>query len=367
MGMTMKKKNMVFGLNTVRKKVFLLSKLAGGIMILFYLLAEELPVSQNSAFWIWFLLLIIVITGVDVMLGRFISRPLNSINDTAEKMARLDLSAHCEIKTNDEFGKLSHSLNVMSSNLQEALKKLEIANTQLKKDVAQERLLLAQRKELADSLSHEMKTPLGIIRAYTEGLRDETDEAKKRRYMDVILSATERMNSMLVSLLDLSALEAGAIKLSEERFDFIELVETAAGRLLIDVPNANYHFSYELPEEKIYICADKHRMGQVLDNLIENAGKHVSNAGEIRLAVTREKNNLQFSIFNQGKLIPEKDLPKIWMKFYRGESPPDSSRSGSGLGLAIVAQVLSMYKADYGVQNLQNGVEFYFRFPVTVC
>ncbi|WP_313340176.1 HAMP domain-containing sensor histidine kinase [Sedimentibacter sp.] len=361
----MEKKNIIFGLGTVRKKVFLLSKLVGGIMILFYLFAEELPVSRNSAFWIWFLLLIIVVTGVDVMLGHFISKPLNSINDTAEKMAQLDFSAHCEIKTNDEFGELAHSLNVMFASLQEALKKLEIANTQLKKDVAQERLLLAQRKELVDSLSHEMKTPIGIIRAYTEGLKDETDETKKQQYMDVILSATEHMNSMIVSLLDLSALEAGAIKLSEERFDFIELVETVAGRLLIDTPNANYHFSYELPEEKIYIHADEHRIEQVLDNLIENAKKNVSTAGEIRLVVTQEKNMLRFSIYNQGKLIPEKDLPKIWMKFYRGESSQSNSRSGSGLGLAIVAQVLSMYKADYGVQNLQNGVKFYFQFPTT--
>lgn len=361
----MEKKNMIFGLGTVRKKVFLLSKLVGGIMILFYLFAEELPVSRNSAFWIWLILLVIVVTGVDVMLGRFISKPLNSINDTAEKMAQLDFSAHCEIKTNDEFGELSHSLNVMSANLLEALKKLEIVNKQLKKDVAQERLLLVQRKELVDSLSHEMKTPLGIIRAYTEGLKDETDETKKQQYMDVILSATERMNSMIVSLLDLSALEAGAIKLSEERFDFIELVETVAGRLLIDTPNANYYFSYELPEEKIYIHADKHRIEQALDNLIENAKKNVSTAGEIRLVVTQEKNMLRFSIYNQGKLIPEKDLPKIWMKFYRGESPQSDSSSGSGLGLAIVAQVLSMYKADYGVKNFPNGVEFYFEFLTT--
>ncbi len=361
----MKKKSRIFGLGTVRKKVFLLSKLVGGIMILFYIMAEELPVNGILGFWIWFTLLIIVVTGVDAMLGRFISRPLNSIKDTAEKMAQLDFSAYCDIKTKDEFGELAHSLNIMSANLQEALRKLEIANTQLEKDVAQERLLLAERKELVDSLSHEMKTPLGIIQAYTEGLKDERDDTKKLQYMDVILSATERMNSMIVSLLDLSALESGAIKLSEERFDFIELVETVAGRLLIDTPNANYHFSYELPAEKIYIYADKHRIEQVLDNLIENAKKNVSTAGEIRLVVSKGKNMLRFTIYNQGKLIPEKDLPKIWMKFYRGDSPQSNSRSGSGLGLAIVAQVLSMYKADYGVKNLPKGVEFSFQFPTT--
>lgn len=130
---------------------------------------------------------------------------------------------------------------------------------------------MTQRKELVDSLSHEMKTPLGLIRAYVEGLKEENDEQKKQHYMDVILSATDRMNTMIVSLLDLSALEAGAAKLSEERFDFIELAETVAGRLLIDTPNANYRFTYELPDEKAFIYADKYRMEQVLNNLIQNA------------------------------------------------------------------------------------------------
>ena len=91
----------------------------------------------------------------------------------------------------------------MFSNLREALDNLEAANRQLEKDMAREHLLLTQRKELADNLSHEMKTPLGIVRAYVEGLKEETDEQKKQHYMNVILSATDRMNTMIVSLLPL--------------------------------------------------------------------------------------------------------------------------------------------------------------------
>ena len=359
----MKKINEWFSLNTVRKKVLLLSKLAGGIIIFFYVFTSELPTTRSIAFVIWLVLLVTVIMGVDTLLGRFISRPLNEINRTAGQMAKLDFSACCNIHTEDEFGELSQNLNTMFSNLREALEKLEAANKQLEKDVKQEHLL-TQRKELVDSLSHEMKTPLGLIRAYVEGLKEETDEQKKQHYMDVILSATDRMNTMIVSLLDLSALEAGAAKLSEERFDFIELVETVAGRLLIDTPNVNYRFTYELPDEKTFIRADKYRMEQVLNNLIQNAKNHVYDSGEIHLSVIQRENKLRFSIFNQGDQLPPQDIPKIWEKFYRGNSSQNNTLNSSGLGLSIVAQILSMCEADYGVQNKPNGVEFYFDFSI---
>lgn len=358
----MKKINEWFGLSTVRKKVLLLSKLVGGAIVLFYVLTSELPTSRNIAFVIWFILLITVILGVDIMLGRFISKPLNEINRTAGQMANLDFSAHCNVHTNDEFGELSQNLNTMFANLGETLEKLETANQQLEKDVAHEHLLLAQRKELVDSLSHEMKTPLSIVRAYVEGLKDETDEQKKRHYMDAILSATDRMNNMIVSLLDLSALEAGATKFSEERFDFIELVETVAGRLLIDVPHANYCFTYKLPDEKCFIFADKHRIEQVLNNLILNAKNHVCTDGELHLSVIHTENKVKFTIFNQGEQIPPQDISKVWLKFYRGENTHSHLQGGSGLGLSIVAQILSMYHTEYAVQNMPSGVAFYFDF-----
>lgn len=351
-----------FRLNTVRKKVFVLSKLTGGIIVLFYVFTSELPTNRNISFLIWLILLIVVITGVDIMLGRFISKPLNEINYTAGQMAKLDFSAHCNICTNDEFGELSQNLNTMFANLRETIEQLETVNEQLERDVIQEHLLLTQRKELVDSLSHEMKTPLGVVQAYVEGLKDETDDHKKQQYMDVILAATDRMNAMIVSLLDLSALEAGAVKLTEDRFDFVELVETVAGRLLIDTPNASYQFTYELPDKKIFLYADKQRMEQVLNNLILNAKNHTCGSDEIHLSLTQRENKIRFSIFNQGIPIPTQDISKVWTKFYRGESTQNRA-AGSGLGLSIVAQILSMYHTDYGVQNLTDGVEFYFDFP----
>ncbi|AXU65870.1 sensor histidine kinase [Clostridioides difficile] len=351
-----------FGLYSVRKKVFLLSKLSGALIILFYLIVEEFSINSKFEFWIWFIILVIFIMSIDFLLGKFISEPITSINKSAKSMSQLDFSNPCTVNTNDEFGELSRSLNTMSTNLQKALSDLESANIQLEKDVNKERMLLEQRKELVDTISHEMKTPLGIIRAYTEGLMDEVDEEKKKNYMNVIIEETDRMNNMIVSLLDLSALEAGVSKLNPERFDFIEFVETVAGRLLIDIPDANFYFTYDLPEYEVFVVADKMRMEQVVENLIINAKKHVVYDGNLDLSITCENGLLLFEIYNDGRIIEQDEISKIWSKFYR--SVQSQRTGGSGLGLAIVSQILAMQGLEYGVKNRDKGVEFYFIIPI---
>ena len=349
-----------FTFRTVRKKILMVSKLAGILLILSYILSTKLEIDPDISLALWFAFVIALVLVVDFLMGHFISKPISKLNQTARKMAKLDFSAPCAIMTNDEFGELAVSLNTMADNLQQALARLEAANTRLEKDVEQERRLLAERKELVDQLSHEMKTPLGVIRAYAEGLQDETDEAKKQKYSEIIITETERMSGLITTLLDLSALETGATQLVPERFDFVEFLETVAGRLLIDVPDANFELHYELPEHKVYVHTDKTRMEQVLDNLIVNAKKNVQPGGTLKLSLLEQPGVLQFSIYNQGPTIPQENLSKIWTKFYRDSN---SKYSGSGLGLAIVAQVLSMQELDFGVKNCSDGVEFYFSIP----
>lgn len=355
------KKN--FGLHSVRKKVFFLSKLSGALIIFFYLLVEEFSMNSKFEFWIWFVILVILIMNIDFLLGKFISEPITSINKSAKSMSQLDFSNPCTIDTNDEFGELSRSLNTMSKNLQQALSQLENVNIKLEEEVNKERMLLEQRKELVDTISHEMKTPLGIICAYTEGLMDEADEEKKKNYMDVIIEETDRMNNMIVSLLDLSSLEAGVSKLSSECFDFIEFVETVAGRLLIDIPDVNFYFTYDLPEHEVFVVADKMRMEQVVENLIINAKKHVICDGNLDLSITCSDGLLSFKMYNEGRTIEPEEISKIWSKFYR--SAQSKHTGGSGLGLAIVSQILTMQRLEYGVKNHDKGVEFYFIIPIS--
>jgi signal transduction histidine kinase len=350
----------LFSLCTVRKKMMLLSKLAGGALIFSYILSTELSVSEDISLLVWLGFIVLLVLGMDFFMSRFITKPISKLNASAKRMADLDFSAPCDLVSTDEFGELSASLNTMAENLQQTLARLEDANTKLEKEVKKEKALLAERKELVDSLSHEMKTPLGIIRAYADGLQDETDEVKKQKYTQVIISEVEHMNNLIITLLDLSALESGAAELNVTRFDFVELVETVAGRLLIDAPDTDFELQYELPEQKVFVRTDRRRMEQVLDNLIINAKKNISPGGILQMKLAADTGMIHFSLFNQGKTIPENALSKIWVKFYRDSS---AKYSGSGLGLSIVAQILSMQNLPYGVENQADGVRFYFSIP----
>lgn len=349
-----------FSLRTVRKKIIMVSKIAGIALLLSYLVSTRVPLDQNLSFLLWVVFVILLILIIDYLLGRFISDPIDNICEMAHRAARLDFSVPCTITSKDEFGALADNLNKMSENLQDTLGKLENANVRLENDVRRERKLLGERKELTDRLSHEMKTPIGVIRAYAEGIQDETDEEKRQKYAGIIISETERMSALIETLLDLSALENGAVSLTPERFDFVELVEMVAGRLLIDMPETDFALQYELPDHKVFVYADKQRMEQVLNNFIVNAKKNVSPKGILRLSLVEQDNMLHFSIYNQGALIPQDKLPKIWEKFYRDK---DAKYSGSGLGLAIAAQILSMQDLTYGAENVTDGVRFFFSIP----
>lgn len=350
-----------FSLRTVRKKIIMITKIAGIALMISHLILTGLPLEKDTSFLLWIIFVILLIVALDYLLGRFISDPIDGICEMAHRAARLDFSLPCRITSKDEFGELADDLNKMSENLQDTLEELENANIRLEKDVQRERKLLAERKELADRLSHEMKTPVGVIRAYAEGIQDETDEEKRQKYTEIIISETERMGMLIENLLDLSALENGAVSLAPERFDFVELAETAAGRLLIDMPETDFALQYELPEHKVFVYTDKQRMEQVLNNFIVNAKKNVSPGGILRLSLVEQGNMLHFSVYNQGASIPPEKLPEIWKKFYRDKN---AKYSGSGLGLAIAAQILSMQNLKYGAENLSDGVRFFFSIPI---
>ncbi len=349
-----------FSLRTVRKKMLMLSKLAGLALLFSYGFFTRLPLTPEASFLLWFGFVLLLILAMDFLMGRFISKPVSELNDAAKRMASLDFSTPCSRSSLDEFGELAASLNAMAENLQQALGRLEDANTQLKKDVEKERLLLSERKELVDNLSHAMKTPLGVIRAYAEGLQDEPAPTIQQKYIQVIISETQRMNDLIQTLLDLSALETGASRLQISLFDFVELAETVAGRLLLDAPDANFQLEYELPDQKIFVESDRRRMEQVLENLLINARKNVRPGGVLRLALIPQDGFLQVSVFNQGRPIPPEDLPRIWEKFYRA----GGAYHGSGLGLSIVAQICSMQNLPFHGENLANGVRFSFSIPI---
>ncbi len=341
--------------HTINKKIFLLSKLIAIVIILALFISNRFKL--NSVFSIILLIAFLAFFMIllELIMYKIVSEPVQSLEKSAKKMAKLDFSEYCNIDTKDEYGSLAKNLNIMADNLQDTLNKLENANIKLKNDIEREKDLLLERKILIDNLSHEMKTPLGIINAYAEGIKDTKDENKKLKYLDNIIDSTKEMSELINWLLDLSSLESGIAVLNYEKIDFIEMVETVAGRLLMDLPYKNFILKYELPENKVFISTDVKRMEQVLNNLILNAKNYVIDNGIIDIRIKEEDNFVKFTIYNDCNKISEDELEKIWDKFYIR----NIEESGSGLGLAIVSQILDIQGIDYGVNAVKNGIEFY--------
>ena len=124
-----------FSIHSIRKKILLMSKVIGAVLVISYILSAKLPFSSNISLLIWTFFVVLLIFAVDFLMSRFISKPIAKLEKAAKRMADLDFSSACDIVTNDEFGRLSTSLNVMADNLQNALMRLEAANKQLEKDV----------------------------------------------------------------------------------------------------------------------------------------------------------------------------------------------------------------------------------------
>lgn len=339
-------------------KLFLIAKISISVFILFSLYPQSFTftiLSQKINFIpvVGIVLILIVSTSYNKMLAK----PLIKINNTVAKIARLDFSAKCDVKSKDELGQLSNNLNLISHKLNTTISTLET-------ELGNKEKLIKMQRELSDILSHEMKTPLGIIIAYVEGLKDNISPKKQDEYIDTIITETDRMNKLIVELLNLSAMETGARPLNIKKFDLVELVEEVAGRLLIDSSERNFNILCDFGDEPLYVDADREKIEQALTNLITNAYKYVSENGEIKLIVKKKVNEILIEIYNSGELIPADKIPYIWERFYRVDQSRDKKTGGSGLGLAMVAQILSMHKFAYGVRNESEGVVFYIIIPV---
>lgn len=216
---------------------------------------------------------------------------------------------------------------------------------------AKERELEENRRALTNAMAHDLKTPLGIIRAYSEGLREKIAEEKRDHYLEVIVDETARMDGMLRELLDFSKLESGAgIVLGE--CNVAALLQKCAAR-------------YEPPEaEKLLLCcdrelviqADEARMEQVFVNLLSNALRHTPEGGSVLVTLTEKS----VTVENDGEPIPEEKLGQVWDAFYQVDAA--RNQEGNGLGLAIVAKILDLHHFTYGVKNTRRGVLFWVGF-----
>ncbi|EKQ55122.1 MULTISPECIES: HAMP domain-containing sensor histidine kinase [unclassified Clostridium] len=226
----------------------------------------------------------------------------------------------------------------------------------LYKTYATQEELEKNRRELTSAIAHELKTPLGIIRTYGEGLKEKIAEDKRDKYLEVIIDETYRMDKMVLEMLDLSKLEAKAYELKKEEFCLNDLVEEIIKKneKLFNDKNINVNYN---SDKKYNINADYVRIEQVINNLISNAIYHTDENKTINISAE----NQTISIENEGENIPKDKLNLIWETFYRGDDSRARSERRTGIGLAIVKNILQLHNMEFGVENTTLGVKFWFK------
>lgn len=306
--------------------------------------------------------LILIICGAIAMYlySRQFTKPIEDMAKAANQMSHLDFDMKVPTGSDDELGRLGNSINELSSKLELTISELKTANNELQKDIEQKVQIDEMRKEFLSHVSHELKTPIALIQGYSEGLKDNIldDEESKEFYCDVIADEVKKMNRMVQKLLTLNQIEFGNNQVNMERFDITEMIRNMveSSKLLVEKQGVTIIFD----EPEMHVWADEFMIEEVVNNYLSNARNHVTDGGIIKVSYCQNGNNLRVKVFNTGNHIPQEDIDKLWVKFYKVDKARTREYGGSGIGLSIVEATMKAHGRDYGVANVEGGVEFYF-------
>ena len=326
----------------------------------------EEAASVIAEFYIYiFISFIFISILLSLIYTNLISKPLVKINNVAKKMSNMDFSQKCESDRHDEIGNLANTLNFLSTNLEQSLKDLQEKNKKLQLDIEKERNLELMRKDFVASVSHELKTPIGIIEGYAEGIKDGIVSSKDAlEYLETIIDESKKMGVLVSNMLELSKLESGVLKPKPEIFNINRLIKKVVSTLTINSEEKGLNLSFIEKTDYSYIEADVFQMEQVLTNLITNAIKYTPAGNNINVSIGIENNLYKISVINYGVQINEYEIDKLFNKFYRVDKARERKNNSTGLGLSIVKNILELHNFEYLLHNIDNGVEFVYYIPI---
>lgn len=287
----------------------------------------------------------IIVVILSLIIGYFISKriskPIVKMNEKAKKLANGNYNFTFDNNSNIyEIDELANTLNYA---------KKELAETD------------ELRRDLLANVSHDLKTPLTMIKGYAEMIRDlNSDNIEKRNAnLNVIIEESERLNILVNDLLTLSKIQANKDVLEKEDFDIVELINNIIKRYSIYKDTEGYIFEVNTPD-KVIVNADKKKIEQVIYNLINNAINYTGDDNRVIINVLVNK-NIRVEIKDTGKGIKKEDLPHIWDKYYHSKKKHKRNVIGTGIGLSIVKTILESHNFKYGVESKRNkGTTFYF-------
>ncbi len=273
--------------------------------------------------------------------SKTITKPIIKISNKAKEIGKGNLGIKFDKSNIKELDELSETLNM-------TIRELKVTDD--------------LRRDLMANISHDLKTPLTMIKAYAEMVKDISCDfpEKRKEHLNIIISETERLNTLVNDILELSKIQSSSQQLEIVTVDLVKEIESIINSYSIVQEILNYNFILDLPP-KCLIKADKQKINRTIYNLINNAINYTGVDNTVYITIKEDKKTVKVSIKDTGKGIKKSDLDSIWDRYYKNDKNHKRNLVGTGLGLAIVREILEAHKFKYGVESKRNkGTEFYF-------
>ncbi|NLN15202.1 MAG: sensor histidine kinase [Tissierellia bacterium] len=272
-----------------------------------------------------------------IIAGKF-TRPIENITEAAKKLAEGNYNIQFEKGYYTEIDNLADTLNFATG---------ELSKTE------------ELRRDLIANVSHDLRTPLTLIKSYGEMIRDISgnDEVKRNSHIKTIIDEADRLTRLVNDLLDLSKIQSGIDKIKLNKFNIRETTERVLERFHYFKNEEGFVFTLNSPK-KAMALGDEEKIEQVIYNLISNAVNYSQDEREIVINILDREEEVYFEVIDRGVGIPKEELPNIWDRYYKVDK---RAKVGTGIGLSIVKSILVAHKAQFGVESeLGKGSKFYF-------
>lgn len=294
--------------------------------------------------------------------ARYITRPIVRLSKISEEMASLDFSGQCSMAREDELGCLAQNLNSLSTSLSTALNDLHTANDQLKADIEKEQELERQRVDFFSAASHELKTPLTILKGHLAGMLNKISGYENHtEYMERSLAVVERMEKLVKELLYVSKTD-GPQKSEYKTVDFAEIVRVQIAAVTDLLEEKKQRLEVNIPD-RLSCEVERAQMERAIQNILVNAIRYSPDGELIRVSLAEADTTVCCEVENTGVHIPEDALSHLFEAFYRTDTSRNRNTGGTGLGLYIVRKIMELHKAEYGIRNSSRGVLFWLKIP----
>ena len=298
-------------------------------------------------FWVTVAALIIGLI-IALWYSKKVAAPISKIRDQARQLGTGDYDVNFTGGSYVEINELADTLN-------ETAEELKRADT--------------LQKDLLANVSHDLRTPLTMIKSYAELIRDISGDDKERRdeHLEVIVDETDRLSELVGDILLLSRIQSGAETMEDEEFDIQEAASHVLATYKVLEENERFTFNFESLDGGVMVCGDERRIKQVFSNLISNAVRYSDETREItlRFSLERGDSRVRCECRDKGIGIEPEDLEKIWNRYQKASSTNTRvNTGGTGLGLSIAREILEHHGAEYGVDSVVGqGSVFWFTIP----